>query len=148
MSLKTTQLLDHLEIDRNATRKRVEGVLETARIYRHIGFIRRETKVISGYEPRFHGSTNKIGKVTEQAAVYNADTEEKLRQLSEELEQALLCLESKEQEIIRKRYLQRECDYDFLLCHEVNLSERTYRRVKARAIEKLAYMLRLEVIRA
>ncbi|MDQ0873236.1 ArpU family phage transcriptional regulator [Paenibacillus sp. V4I3] len=126
------------QIDRRATRKRVEEVLETVRMYRLIGDVRRERGAITG--------SNQLLKVKERTAVYQADTEEQLVGLCAEVEQALLLLDELEQEMISKRYLQRDKLFDFLLFHELNLSERTYRRVKAKAIAKLAYMLRLEVI--
>jgi ArpU family phage transcriptional regulator len=130
--------IEQEQIDRRATRKRVEDVLETVRIYRLIGCLRRESGAIS--------DLNQVFKVKEQAVVYQADTEEQLVGLCAEVEQALLLLDELEQEMISKRYLQRDKLFDFLLFHELNLSERTYRRVKAKAIAKLAYMLRLEVI--
>ncbi|WP_261302548.1 ArpU family phage packaging/lysis transcriptional regulator [Paenibacillus andongensis] len=130
--------IEQEQIDRRATRKQVEDVLETVRMYRLIGYVRRERGAISG--------SNQVLKVKEQAAVYLSDTEEQLVGLCAEVEQALLLLDELEREMISKRYLQRDKLFDFLLFHELNLSERTYRRVKAKAIAKLAYMLRLEVI--
>jgi len=38
------------KIDRKATQKRVEEALETARIYKQIGFVRREMKNTPAYE--------------------------------------------------------------------------------------------------
>lgn len=131
----------HIEkerIDPKATRKQVEKVLEALRKYRSMGAVRRESGAILG--------SNQVLKVEEQAAAYQADTEEQLVGLCAEVEQALLLLDEHEQEMIRKRYLQRDKVFDYLLFHELNLSERTYRRMKAKAIAKLAYMLRLEVI--
>ncbi|MNI11237.1 hypothetical protein D3C73_643750 [compost metagenome] len=144
--MKNNQLIENQAIDREATRKKVEGALEMARIYKQIGFVRKETRMTPSYEPKYHGHTNAIGKVTEQTGIYNVDSEERLRQLCEQVEQAVNCLEEKEKEIINRRYLQRDSEYDFLLCHELNLSERTYRRIKAKAFVKLAFMMRLEVL--
>lgn len=118
----------HIEkerIDQKATRKQVEGVLEALRKYKSMGALRRE--------------------VMEIPAVQKTESEDLLSRLNSECEHALSILEEDEQEIIRKRYLQKDKQFDFLLFHELNMSERTYRRVKAKAIAKLAYMLRLEV---
>jgi ArpU family phage transcriptional regulator len=144
--MKSNEQLEDLHIDRRATRKKLEGVLEKARIYKQLGFVRKEARLTGSYEPKYHGRTNMVGKVTEQTAVYNVETEERMIRLCEEVEQAVSCLDIKEQEIIRRRYLARENEFDFLLCHELNLSERTYRRMKAKAVGKLAFMLRLEVV--
>lgn len=113
-------------IDQKATRKQVEGVLEALRKYKSMGAVRRE--------------------VMERPAAHKAESDDLLTRLDSECEHALSMLEENEQEIIRKRYLHKDKQFDFLLFHELNMSERTYRRVKARAIAKLAYMLRLEVV--
>nr|WP_052520308.1 hypothetical protein [Aneurinibacillus migulanus] len=47
------------KIDRKAAQNRVEEALKTARIYKQIGFVRREMKNTSAYEARYHGTTNK-----------------------------------------------------------------------------------------
>jgi ArpU family phage transcriptional regulator len=145
IKLESIGLIGFAHIDRQATRKRVEGVLETVRMYGLIGLQRRQSKVVSGYESHSHGGTNQLNK---QVAIYNVDMEERLRNLYGEVEEAIKCLDENEQEMIRRRYLQRDKEFDFMLHHELNLSERTYRRMKARAIAKLAYMLRLEVMRS
>lgn len=133
-------LIFHIEkepMDRRATRKRVENVLEAVRVYRTRGSLRRENGDIS--------SRIRRGKVAESAADYHASSDEHMQGVCEEVEQAIVQLDEQEQEIIRERFLKRSKTFDFLLFHELNMSERTYYRVKARAIEKLAYMLRLEV---
>ncbi len=134
------------EIDRKATQKRVEEVLETARIYKQIGFVRREMKSTPSYSPRFHGQTNEIGAPVEDSAVWNTDQEERIRVLTERVEWAVTKLAKKEREIIKMRYLEEEDGFDYLISQDLNMSERTYRRIKARAFYKLAFMLKLEVV--
>lgn len=133
------------KIDRKATQKRVEEALETARIYKQIGFVRREMKNTPSYELRFHGATNKTTDAAADCAVWNVDKEEEIRQLTERVERAVSRLSKKEEQIIRLRYLEDE-SFDYIVAGEVGLSERTYTRVKARAFYKLAFMLKLEVI--
>ncbi|MGG1443324.1 hypothetical protein [Brevibacillus laterosporus] len=45
------------EIDRKATQKKIEQYLEDTRIYKQIGFVRREIVNTPSYEPRLHGQT-------------------------------------------------------------------------------------------
>jgi ArpU family phage transcriptional regulator len=129
--------IEHEQMDHRATRKRVESVLEAVRMYRVMGDLRRDNGAIS--------SINELFKVAEQEADYQVGSDEHLLGVCSEVEQAIARLDEQEQEIIRERYLKREKTFDFLLFHELNFSERTYRRIKGRAIQKLAYMLRLEV---
>ncbi|MDU0203817.1 MULTISPECIES: ArpU family phage packaging/lysis transcriptional regulator [Paenibacillus] len=125
------------QIDKRATRKRVESLLETVRLHQTLGRVRRD------------GGMHNVSKVAEMPAEYIVASapEEQAALLQAEVEQALSRLDEQEEAIIRRRYLQKEKVLDYLLCYEVNMSERTYRRVKARAMEKLAYMLRAEVVR-
>lgn len=143
---KKETLIGMMEINLEMTRRNVEEKLETARLYKHIGFIRREVKVTSSPEPRYHGSTNTVSSATEKAAVWNADHEERMRTAYEDVERAIQSLPDKQQEIIRMRYLNSlDGELDYQVCQEVHLSERTYRRVKAKAMINLALALRLEV---
>lgn len=130
--------IEQEQIDRRATRKRVEGVLEALRIYKLLGAVRRENGAILDIK------LNCIEM--ENPSVHKTESEDLMIRLHSECEHALSILEIDEQEIIRKRYLQKDKQFDFMLFHELNMSERTYRRVKAKAIAKLAYMLRLEVV--
>ncbi|WP_442601748.1 ArpU family phage packaging/lysis transcriptional regulator [Paenibacillus sp. KN14-4R] len=134
-----------VNIDKAATRKKVEEALETVRIFKRIGFIRKEVKTTQSYEARYHGDTNTTNKPTERVAVANVDGEERLRIWTENVERAVQQLDSKERDIVELRYLVEDPGLDSILCHELGMSERTYRRVKAKAFEKLAYMLNLEV---
>jgi ArpU family phage transcriptional regulator len=133
------------KIDREATRKRVEEALETARVYKQIGFVRREIKTTMSYDPRFHGATNKINRPAEDTAVWNVDMEKRIQEITERVERAVSRLGYREREIIRKRYLEDEDTPDYLVYTDLGMSERQYYRVKARAFYKLAFMLRLEV---
>ncbi|MEC0228055.1 ArpU family phage packaging/lysis transcriptional regulator [Paenibacillus alba] len=124
-------------IDQKTTRKRVERVLELVRMFRSIGGMRRERDVVMGSQSDLI--------TAEMPGLYEADPEAYIASVSAEVEEAVSRLELQEQELIRKRYLQKDKKFDFLLFHELNVSERTYRRIKAKAMSKLAYMLRLEV---
>ncbi|BAU28208.1 ArpU family phage transcriptional regulator [Aneurinibacillus soli] len=134
------------EIDRKATKKRVEEVLETVRIYRRVGFVRREINNVSNYESQFSSKTNKIDKPVENCAIWNVEHEGKIVELSNRIEFAVNKLPQRQKEIIEKRYLGEESNFDYLVANEVRLSERTYRREKSRAIYILALMLKLEVL--
>jgi ArpU family phage transcriptional regulator len=133
------------KIDREATRKRVEEHLETVRVYKQIGLVRKEIRNTPSYAPRYHGNTNAISKPAEDNAVWNADMERELEELSVRVERAVSRLSKRQQELIRSRYLVDDDVLDFNVCLDLHMSDRSYRRVKGTAIYKLAFMLRLEV---
>lgn len=142
----STQISFLPKIDRKETQKRVEEALETARIYKQIGFVRRELSNTPSYEPRFHGQTNKTSAPAEECATWNVEQEERIRTLTERVERSVSKLSAKQREIIRKRYLESEDGVDYVICGELNMSKRTYEREKSRAFYMLALMLRLEVV--
>lgn len=136
---------DILPIDEIETRHQVEVFLETIRVYRQIGFVRRQATLTASSDPRYHGSTNIIIRQTENIAIWNTDRAEELERKSKLLEVALERLKRVEREIIERRYMTNEDEYDSILCGELGMSERKYRRVKSRAIYILACSLGLEI---
>ncbi|CAI8810938.1 MULTISPECIES: ArpU family phage packaging/lysis transcriptional regulator [Bacillus] len=149
----TKQLSFLPKIDRTATQEKLEGVLESVRIYRQFGMIRKEMKVTPSYEVRYHGPTHDVGKPLEDVAIANvqqSEREEWLEKMSFRIDQALNRFGNglagrNQRDIIIKRYLEDEDICDYMVYNELGMSERTYRRVKARAFYKLAFALRLEV---
>ncbi|MGH1092480.1 ArpU family phage packaging/lysis transcriptional regulator [Bacillus mycoides] len=149
----TKQLSFLPKIDRAATQEKLEGVLESVRIYRQFGMIRKEMKVTPSYEVRYHGPTYDVGKPLEDVAMANiqqSEREEWIENISFRIDQFLSRLGNgragkDQRNIIIKRYLEDEDVCDYMVYNEIGMSERTYRRVKARAFYKLAFALRLEV---
>ncbi|MNC65231.1 hypothetical protein D3C75_1155030 [compost metagenome] len=108
--------------------------------------MRRQAALTASPEPRYHGSTNAISRTTENIAVWNTDRELELERQSKLLDLAIGRLKKAEREIVQRRYLEHEDEYDSILCGELGMSERKYRRVKSRAIYILACALGLEVL--
>lgn len=133
-----------LPIDVKATRLAVEDYLEEVRVYRQIGFVRREAAMTPSYEPRLHGNTNAISKPAEDAAVWNVSKEQELKRKSELLSMAMDRLKRAQREIIQRSYLDAEGAFDYISCGEMGMSDSTYRREKNEAISWLAAALRLQ----
>ncbi len=149
----TKQLSFLPKIDRTATQEKLEGVLESVRIYRQFGMIRKEMKVTPSYEVKEHGPTHTVGKPLEDVAIANlqqSEREEWLELISFRIDQFLNRLGNGsagriQRDIISKRYLEEEDVCDYMIYNEIGMAERTYRRWKSRAFYNLAFALRLEV---
>ncbi|WP_429726785.1 ArpU family phage packaging/lysis transcriptional regulator [Bacillus toyonensis] len=149
----TKQLSFLPKIDRAATQEKLEGVLESVRIYRQFGMIRKEMKVTPSYEVREHGPTHTVGKPLEDVAIANlqqSEREEWLELISFRIDPFLNRLGNGsagriQRDIISKRYLEEEDVCDYMIYNEIGMAERTYRRWKSRAFYNLAFALRLEV---
>ncbi|TKJ00422.1 ArpU family transcriptional regulator, partial [Bacillus cereus] len=104
------------KIDIVATQKKLEGVLESVRLYRQFGMMREEMKVTPSYEIGYHGPTNDIGKPLEDIAMANiqqSKREEWIKQTSFRIDQFLSRLGNgragkDQRDIIIKRYLEDE----------------------------------------
>ena len=149
----TIQLSFLPKIDRAATQKKLEGVLENVRLYKQFGMMREEMKVTPSYEIRYHGPTNDVGKPLEDVAMANiqqSKREEWIKKTSLRIDQFLNRLGNgragkDQRNIIIKRYLEDEDVCDYMVYNEIGMAERTYRRWKSRAFYNLAFALRLEV---
>ncbi|MDA1774258.1 ArpU family transcriptional regulator [Bacillus cereus] len=149
----TKQLSFLPKIDRAATQEKLEGILESVRIYKQFGMMRKEMKITPSYEKREHGPTHAVGKPLEDVAISNIqqnEREEWLEKMAFRINQALSRFGNgiagkNQRDIIMKRYLEDEDICDYMVYNEIGMSERTYRCVEARAFYKLAFALRLEV---
>ena len=127
--------------------------MECVRLYRQFGMMREEMKVTPSYGIRYHGPTNDVGKPLEDVAMANIQQSKReawIKQTSFRIDQFLSCLGNgragkDQRNIIIKRYLEDEDICNYMVYNEIGMSERTYRRVKARVFYKLAFALRLEV---
>jgi ArpU family phage transcriptional regulator len=146
MNLRQLKFLPPIDEDR--TKENVEVALEKCRLYEEIGFHPE-------YEPKFAHTyslapsfgTNAIHSSTEDVARKNVDTEMERREHVSRVRKAVSRLSRIEREIIEKRYLEDAYVTDYMVYTEMHMSERTYYRIKTRAFYKLAFSLRLEVIK-
>ncbi|WP_407074486.1 ArpU family phage packaging/lysis transcriptional regulator [Paenibacillus larvae] len=132
------------KLNEKETWRRVEERLESARLYKQFGFIRREVKTTTSYTPRFHGNTNAISKQSEDIAIWNVDREEQLQREYEQVIKAVSRLFDIQRQIVEKRYLQDEDVTDIYVYTDLHMSERSYYYAKAKALYRLAFALRLE----
>lgn len=59
----------------------------------------------------------------------------------QKIEKAMILLDGDERMVIEKTYFDGLCAV--MVCYQLNMSERSYRRIKSRAIEKIALVLNL-----
>src|SRR5690242_19381885 len=134
------------QISIKKTRSRVEGLLESCRLYMQIGYHPgMDAKTTASYNLTPASRTNQFHSSTENAAQRNVDEERRRRELVERVLSAVNLLSSLESKIIQMRYLEDDDALDYIIWNEINLSERKYYRVKARAFYKLGLALGVAV---
>ncbi|KEO82999.1 ArpU family phage packaging/lysis transcriptional regulator [Tumebacillus flagellatus] len=140
------QTLDDLNIEPKKTRARVEGILESCRLYMQIGYHPgHETRTTARYSLTPSSVTNTFHSSTESIAQKNVDEERRRRELVESVWAAVEMLNDVEKQIVKMRYLEDDDALDYIVFGELNLSERKYYRVKARAFLKLALAMGVAV---
>ena len=133
------------KLNERETWRRVEERLESARLYKRFGFIRREAKITAVYSDMPRSNTGVTSDQTADISIYNVDREELLQHQYEQVMRAVGRLCRTQREIIEHRYLDDEEITDINVYMDLNISERSYYYAKAKAIYRLAYALRLEV---
>lgn len=132
------------EINHFKTRERVEEYIDTALAMRDTDSIRRETAMTPNYAVRDYSSNAQTGKPVEDAAIANVEADSK-RQHWILLQRALMVLRPEERRLIELRYLGEDTLYDYQVYNQMGVSDRTYKRLKKRAIKRLAIQLNIEV---
>jgi len=130
------------KLNERETWRRVEERLESARLYKRFGFIRREAKITAVYSdmPRSGGTSDQTADIS----IYNVDREELLQQQYDQVMRAVGRLSKIQRRIIEERYLGDEDVIDINVYVNMHMSERSYYYAKAKAMYRLAYALRLE----
>jgi len=132
------------ELDRRRTQIAIEAMLEKYRIFKTVTFEAKEAGTTYSYVERFHGPTNKITDQTASIAAYNVDVPAARRAYCACIDSVVERLETREQQLIRERYLRRDEMYDYTIYNHVfdpPVSKDTYVKIRSRAFYKMALAL-------
>lgn len=136
------------QIDEKETRKAVEAELEKALLYKTIGYDRREATITQNYENDGSQRTNVTADQTASIAIHNVDIDDMRTRHVVRVETAVYRLARKERELIIERYLTDPYVYDYEVYHGImNISAKTYNKIRTRAFYKLAFILKIEVVK-
>ncbi|MDP4524101.1 ArpU family phage packaging/lysis transcriptional regulator [Bacillus halotolerans] len=133
------------QIDEEATKLKAEKLLDQYRLYLlqvPDDFLPKVTPTYSIVPPSI---TNEFHSSTEEAALKRLDWEIQRDKFLKRIQRAVNRLSQRERQIIVMLYMQPEEMYDYEVYAEMDLSQRSYYRVKAKALYLLAFALREEV---
>ncbi|MCY8951464.1 ArpU family transcriptional regulator [Bacillus atrophaeus] len=133
------------QIDEEATKSKVEQLLNQYRLYLlqvPDDFLPKVTPTYSIVQPSI---TNEFHSSTEEAALKRLDWEVQRNKFLERIQRAVNRLTQRERQIIVMLYMKEEEMYDYEIYSEMGLSQRSYYRVKVKALYRLAFALREEV---
>ncbi|MGG0047096.1 ArpU family phage packaging/lysis transcriptional regulator [Bacillus subtilis] len=133
------------QIDEEATKARVEQLLNQYRLYLlqvPDDFLPKVTSTYSIVPPSI---TNEFHSSTEDVALKRLDWEIQRDKFLKKIQRAVNRLSQRERQIIVMLYMQPEDMYDYEVYAEMGMSQRSYYRVKAKALYRLAFALREEV---
>lgn len=133
------------QIDEEATKLKAEKLLDQYRLYLlqvPDDFLPKVTPTYSIVPPSI---TNEFHSSTEDVALKRLDWEVQRNKFLKRIQRAVNRLSQRERQIIVMLYMQSEEMYDYEVYAEMGLSQRSYYRVKAKALYRLAFALREEV---
>lgn len=133
------------QIDEEATKLKAEKLLDQYRLYLlqvPDDFLPKITPTYSIVPPSI---TNEFHSSTEEAALKRLDWEIQRDKFLKRIQRAVNRLSQRERQIIVMLYMQPEEMYDYEVYAEMDLSQLSYYRVKAKALYRLAFALREEV---
>lgn len=128
-------------IDKKATRKRVESILDNYRLYLLQVPDDMLPKITAGFSIVPPSATNAFHSSTESTALKRIEWEQKRNAFLEKVQRAVNRLPYNERQIIIKRYMQQEPVFDYQVYNEIGMSERSYTRLKGKTFLDLAYAL-------
>jgi|SRR5690625_1672733 len=143
--MRYIELIQPNEIDQEATKKRVENILDNYRMYLLMDPIDFQPKITSKFKLTPPSNTNEFYSDTENIAIKRVEMEQERQEYILRVLQAVNRLNYEERAVIVKRYLFSDNVYDYEVYNQLGYSERKYYRIKARAFYKLAFILRVEV---
>lgn len=139
-------MADIQRIDEVATRDAVEKYLKQAREYMVTDYIPEEASVTASISATPRSYTGLTSDQTGNIATRNVDEPERRRRHVERAERAISRLGSRQQKLIRFRYIDDDDILDIDAAEELGFSDRHYRRIKSLAIYRLAGILGLVVL--
>ncbi|MCP9299783.1 ArpU family phage packaging/lysis transcriptional regulator [Bacillus halotolerans] len=133
------------QIDEEATKLKAEKLLDQYRLYLlqvPDDFLPKVTPTYSIVPPSI---TNEFHSSTEETALKRLEWEIQRDKFLKRIQRAVNRLSKRERQIIVMLYMKLEEMYDYEVYAEMGLSQRSYYRVKAKALYRLAFALREEV---
>lgn len=133
------------EIDREATKKKIEAILDNYRVVLLQVPDNLLPKVTAGFNIVPPSNTNAFHSSTEDTAIKRIEMEQERHAFLLKIQKAVNRLPANERQIIIMRYMSQDHRFDYEVYNEIGLSPRTYFRIKSRAFYNLAFALKEEV---
>lgn len=132
--------------DVEATIAAVEDVFERYRYFKFVEFEEIEARVTAAYEDRPPGPTNVTSDSTANIAIRNVDEKEMRKLFIEKVDRAVKRLPPDQRKLVESKYMQDELVSNFqTYTMDLGISEKFFQKLRWKAFEKLAGMLKVGV---
>ncbi|MFF5994809.1 ArpU family phage packaging/lysis transcriptional regulator [Lysinibacillus sp. KU-BSD001] len=131
-------------VDEKLTKVSLEEKLEKYRVY----LVTLPADHLPSITPAYAlapGGSNQFNSKTENAAIERVQFELERERYFDWIHRAVASLKHDERQIIVRRYLQMETDYDIDIWTDLNIGKTTYYKKKWQAMLRLAFALKIEV---
>lgn len=136
------------QINREATREKVEEVLDKYKIFLLMEPEELQPKITSTFTITPSSMNNQFHSSTEDVAVRRIDMDKQRSDFIKKVQRAVNRLSYEERALVINRYLKKDDIYDYEVYNDLGYSQRKFYRIKARAFYKLAFIMRIEVYQA
>ncbi|UFU00356.1 ArpU family transcriptional regulator [Radiobacillus kanasensis] len=133
------------KIDREATRAKVEKVLEEYKIYLLMDPEDLQPKITSTFEIVPPTPNNQFHSSTEKTAIDRIDLENERQRFISWVQKCVNRLSRNERAIIVNLYFVEEEPMNYIVYNKLGFSETKYYKIKADAFYKLAFIMKLQV---
>ncbi len=134
------------KLNKKATRKAVVEVLE---MYQMVLLTQDEEKlpsVTAAYSIVPPTETNENHSSTEEAAIENVERERARNEFIHKVVNAINRLTEDERILVVKEYVDQNQYFNYEIYNDLGISESKYYKIKGKALEKMAFMLDVQVI--
>lgn len=132
-------------IDVKQTQEAIDKQLRQYRTYQLTAPEDLLPKITPNYTLEMPVFTGLVNSKTENAAIENVEFEQKAQRFFSKFNRALHRLTKKEREIIVKACLEEYPKFNYEIANELHLSERTFYRIKSKALYTLSLALNVVV---
>ena len=132
-------------INVEATKEKLDEVFRQYRTYQFTLPEEMLPTITPKYTLEMPAFTGLVNSKTENAAIRNVDFQRRAEKFFDQFNRALYKLSKKEREIIAKAYLDEAPRFNYEIANELHLSERTYFRIKSKALYTFALGMRVVV---
>lgn len=142
--MEQVKMFDLPEVDEEKTQEEVKKFLRRYMNFLFMDPLEAQPKITSSFSIVPPSNNNQFHSSTEEISIKRIDMERQRKKFMKWVQTSVNRLPHQERSILVKRYMTDLEIYDYIAYNELGMSERTYYRVKPKALLRLGFIMRVE----